>query len=39
MTQAIAGNFEPFVRQYPEQWYVFRDIWPDNSSSSRTVPS
>lgn len=29
MTQAIADDFEPFVRQYPDQWYVFRDVWPD----------
>lgn len=29
MTQAIANEFEPFVRQWPDQWYVFRDIWLD----------
>jgi KDO2-lipid IV(A) lauroyltransferase len=33
MTQAIAANFEPFIRQYPEQWYVFRDIWPEETAS------
>jgi KDO2-lipid IV(A) lauroyltransferase len=33
MTQAIAANFEPLVRKYPEQWYVFRDIWPEETAS------
>lgn len=27
MTQAIADEFEPFVRDHPDQWYVFREIW------------
>jgi KDO2-lipid IV(A) lauroyltransferase len=29
MTQEIAATFEGFVRRHPEQWYVFRDVWPD----------
>ncbi len=29
LTQRIADLFEGFVRRYPEQWYVFRDMWPD----------
>lgn len=29
LTQKIAEQFEGFVRRYPEQWYVFRQIWPD----------
>ncbi len=28
LTQAIADLFEGFVRRYPAQWYVFRDMWP-----------
>ena len=28
MTQEIAVVFEEFVRRHPEQWYVFREIWP-----------
>jgi KDO2-lipid IV(A) lauroyltransferase len=28
MTQAAVRTFEGFVRRHPEQWYVFRDIWP-----------
>ena len=36
MTQEVAANFEPFVRAYPDQWYVFRDIWPERHASNRT---
>jgi lauroyl/myristoyl acyltransferase len=25
-------TFEGFVRRHPEQWYVFRDIWPDGEA-------
>jgi len=28
ITQKVAEQFEGFVRRYPEQWYVFREIWP-----------
>ena len=31
MTQEIAATFEGFVRRHPEQWYVFRDVWPDGA--------
>jgi KDO2-lipid IV(A) lauroyltransferase len=34
MTQDIAEKFEPFVRQNPDQWYVFRDIWPHQGASA-----
>lgn len=30
VTQRIVDEFEGFVRRYPEQWYVFRDMWPDD---------
>jgi lauroyl/myristoyl acyltransferase len=29
MTQQLVDIFERFVRRYPDQWYVFRDMWPD----------
>lgn len=29
LTQKIAAAFEGYVRRYPEQWYVFRQMWPD----------
>jgi Kdo2-lipid IVA lauroyltransferase/acyltransferase len=28
ITQQLARTFERYVRRYPEQWYVFRDMWP-----------
>ncbi|MEX2238507.1 MAG: lysophospholipid acyltransferase family protein [Dehalococcoidia bacterium] len=28
LTQRMADNFEPMIRANPEQWYVFRDLWP-----------
>jgi KDO2-lipid IV(A) lauroyltransferase len=30
MTQEVADIFERFVRRYPDQWYVFRDMWPED---------
>jgi len=30
VTQRIADLFEGFVRRYPAQWYVFREMWPDD---------
>lgn len=35
LTQRIADIFESFVRRYPEQWYVFRDMWPNGDAPSR----
>jgi KDO2-lipid IV(A) lauroyltransferase len=32
LTRNIAAMFESFVRRYPDQWYVFRDMWPDDDS-------
>jgi len=29
-TQRIVDEFERFVRQYPDQWYIFRDMFPDD---------
>lgn len=29
ITQQIARIFETYVRRYPDQWYVFRDLWPE----------
>ena len=28
VTQEIASTFERYVRRFPDQWYVFRDMWP-----------
>jgi lauroyl/myristoyl acyltransferase len=29
--QAVAQHMEKFIRQHPEQWYVFRAMWPEKS--------
>jgi len=29
-TQRVVDIFESFVRRYPDQWYVFRDMWPND---------
>lgn len=36
LTQAIMSAHEAFVRQYPEQWYMFREFWEPRASA---VPS
>lgn len=28
LTQAIMDVHERFIRQYPDQWYMFREMWP-----------
>jgi phosphatidylinositol dimannoside acyltransferase len=28
LTQAIMTSHERFIRQYPDQWYMFREMWP-----------
>ncbi len=30
-TQRIVNELERFVRKYPQQWYVFRDMFPNDS--------
>lgn len=29
LTQALASRLEPILRDYPDQWYMFRRMWPD----------
>ncbi len=29
ITERIVSEFEQAVRRYPEQWYVFREMWPE----------
>ncbi len=31
ITERIVREFEQAVRRYPEQWYVFRDMWPEDA--------
>lgn len=32
LTQAIMSSHEKFVRAYPEQWYMFREMWPKKTA-------
>ena len=34
LTQQIAWLFEEHVRRRPEQWYAFREIWPELATSN-----
>ncbi len=29
ITEQLAANMEQFIAKYPEQWYIFRRIWPN----------
>jgi KDO2-lipid IV(A) lauroyltransferase len=33
LTQSLATILEGLVRRYPAQWYAFREVWPQPSSS------
>ena len=35
LTQAIVTAHEGFVRQYPDQWYMFREMWPRTKIGNR----
>jgi len=28
LTQKIMSSLERFIRQYPDQWFMFRPMWP-----------
>lgn len=36
LTQAIMTAHEGFVRQYPDQWYMFREMWPQRTRESNS---
>lgn len=33
LTQAIARAMEDLLRQYPDQWYMFRQMWPQEGTA------
>jgi KDO2-lipid IV(A) lauroyltransferase len=35
ITRRIVDDFESAVRRYPAQWYVFRDMWPQEDRPTR----
>lgn len=36
LTQAIMDAHERFIRRYPDQWYMFREMWPRRRQRSTT---
>lgn len=36
LTQAIMHSHERFIRQYPDQWYMFRPMWPSRAGAVRS---
>ena len=37
LTQSIVSWLEGHVRQYPSQWFMFRDFWPAATGREREV--
>lgn len=37
LTQAIMDSHERFIRQYPDQWYMFREMWPAKRRRDRSA--
>jgi len=35
LTQAIMTSHERFIRAYPEQWYMFREMWPSENNGRK----
>jgi KDO2-lipid IV(A) lauroyltransferase len=33
ITQAVVRAMETLLRQYPDQWYMFRQMWPDTDAA------
>lgn len=36
LTQAIMHAHERFIREYPDQWYMFREMWPRRGKANET---
>ena len=36
LTQRCMDQLEAWIRRYPEQWYMFRDMWPVERSAMRS---
>lgn len=37
LTQAIMHSHERFIREYPDQWYMFREMWPRARKSAEAA--
>ena len=34
LTRLIMASFEPYVRAHPEQWFIFRRMWPASAAAT-----
>jgi lauroyl/myristoyl acyltransferase len=34
LTQSFMDQLEVWIRQYPDQWYMFREMWPSRGQRS-----
>jgi KDO2-lipid IV(A) lauroyltransferase len=39
LTQKIMSSLERFIRQYPEQWFMFRPMWPASCAAPEPEPA
>lgn len=39
MTQQVVDQIEDMIRQYPDQWYMFRDMWPREPLPPAAAPT
>jgi lauroyl/myristoyl acyltransferase len=41
LTRMIMQSFEPHIRAHPEQWFIFRRMWPEAAQpvAARAVPA
>ena len=37
LTQEMVSAHEKFIRACPEQWYMFREMWPHRSPTASTT--
>jgi KDO2-lipid IV(A) lauroyltransferase len=38
LTQKVLSAHEPLIRQFPEQWYMFRRMWPEVEEAAPAQP-
>ena len=39
ITQQVADQLEALIRRFPDQWYMFRDMWPLKDLPPRLQPA
>ena len=39
LTQQTMSSLERFIRQYPDQWFMFRPMWPAGTQAQQREPA